>query len=221
MEKSYWQERWDKKEIGFNQATPNVLLQKFFNNLSLKPGSRILVPLCGKSIDMLWLVEQGMQVIGIELSEQACLAFFEENDLAYVKETTYDGVVTFSNSEITLYSGDFFTFTKDQLGNIDDVYDRAALIALPKDLRTQYVSHLKSLLLPTTQLILLTTSYDQETMQGPPFSVVPAEVNALYGSNMKIEMLYDKPFTEISEHLYEKGLRAATEYVFKGKFLSF
>jgi thiopurine S-methyltransferase len=180
--------------------------------LPLKPDNRIFVPLCGKSIDMLWLVQQGYEVIGHELSVLACHAFFEENGISveYVQEEKF---TVFKSPGITLFAGDFFKLDKTLLANVDAVYDRAALIALPSDMRKKYVNQLRNLIPPLTPIFLITTDYPQEDMQGPPFSVGEAEVHALF-EGASIHQLYNRAFKTMPDHLMRRGLRMAYEQAY-------
>ncbi|MDE2387962.1 MAG: thiopurine S-methyltransferase, partial [Betaproteobacteria bacterium] len=82
MQKEYWQERWNRNDTGFHQTEINPYLREFWQRLQLSPASTVLVPLCGKSLDMLWLRQQGHAVLGVELSTIAAQAFFTENKLA-------------------------------------------------------------------------------------------------------------------------------------------
>lgn len=213
MNHDYWHEKWKKNEIGFNQKNPNRLMQRYFKILDLKLGSRVLVPLCGKSIDMLMFMKQGYKVIGIEINEQACKAFFEENKISY-KIKNLDNFIVYFNSRVTLFVGDFFQLNTEVLGGVDAVYDRAALIALPIELRKRYVDHLSELLSEQAKILLITTSYHQHEMAGPPFSVDESEVNALFNSKFKIKHLHSQDFTEIPDHLRTKGLLQAKEEVY-------
>ena len=213
MDKAFWHQKWEKKEIGFNQSQPNKLMQHYFSSLELKPRSRVFVPLCGQSIDMLWLVNQGYKVVGIELSQIACTAFFKEFNIP-VKITDLNDFIVYSSDEITIFSGDFFKLSTSVLGKIDAVYDRAALIALPEDIRKSYSEHLIKLMTPTTSMFLITTKYNQNEMQGPPFSLDKAEVTALYGANFDINQLYSNKLPEVPPHLQAKGLVQAKEQVY-------
>jgi thiopurine S-methyltransferase len=211
----YWQEKWQQNEIGFNQSTPNILLQKYLPQFNLAVDAKILVPLCGKSIDMIWLSKQGYQVIGIELSPVACRAFFHEHNLL-MTTTHQDGFIIFKNLEknITLFCGDFFSINKNIIGSIDTIYDRAALIALPEKIRSKYVNYLVSLSDIHTKILLITTAYDQEQMNGPPFSVDENTVRSLYESHFSVHQCYNKPLKSIPNHLQSKGLRAANEQAY-------
>lgn len=81
MEPAFWQKRWADNQIGFHQAQVNPYLQKYWPRLQLAPASRVLVPLCGKSLDLAWLAGQGYRVLGVELSRQAVEGFFREHGL--------------------------------------------------------------------------------------------------------------------------------------------
>lgn len=213
MDKEFWDQKWQCNEIGFNQSQPNPLMQRYFASLGLQPGARILVPLCGKSIDMLWLAGQGYTVIGVEHNQLACKAFFQENKIP-VRVTENPDFIEFSSHEITLFSGDFFKMDKNISGRINAVYDRAALIALPSAIRRKYAMHLGQLVEAESDVFLITTAYDQSQMQGPPFSVDEDEVNMLFQTHFDINQLYSSPFREIPAHLYARGLSNAMEQVY-------
>jgi thiopurine S-methyltransferase len=212
MDKEYWHHKWQAREIGFNQSIPNKLMQRYFSTLQLAPGSRVFVPLCGQSIDMLWLASQGYQVVGVELSSIACSAFFNEHKIP-VKIREIDGFILYISEDVTLFSGDFFKLNNEILGEINAVYDRAALIALPENTRKSYARHLTQLMVSGTTMLLITTTYNQNEMQGPPFSVDEQEIRALYGAHFAINPLYRKQF-DVPPHLQSKGLLQATENAF-------
>ena len=171
------------------------------------------MPLCGKSVDMMWFLEQGYHVIGVELSLDACRAFFAENNLNF-DENKIEKFTIFHSDKITLLSGDFFDLSKDVLGSFDAVYDRAALIALPETLRIQYARKIIELSESNTKMLLITGAYNQNEMMGPPFSVDHKEVINHYGQCFKITELHNEPAV-ILPHLREKGLRQAYDLVFK------
>ncbi|WP_133138787.1 thiopurine S-methyltransferase [Legionella genomosp. 1] len=212
MDKNYWEEKWLARDIGFNQQQPNKLMQRYFPSLNLTPGSRIFVPLCGQSVDMLWLSEQDYLVIGVEYSQMACDAFFEENKIP-CRIVEVDNFTVYSSDTITLLSGDFFEIRPSVIGNIDAVYDRAALIALTAELRQAYARHLTELMRPETKMLLITTCYKQDEMRGPPFSVDEQEVTELYSDCFDINQLYNKPF-DVPSHLQNRGLKQGAEQVY-------
>lgn len=212
MDCEFWQSKWQSHDIAFNQVKPNELLQRYFHQLSLKPGSRIFVPLCGKSIDMIWLLSQGHHVVGVELSLIACNAFFQENRIS-VKTMNVDHFTVFESPQVTLFAGDFFKLNQSLLGRVDAVYDRAALIALPNERRKIYVDHLMKLINPSTPIFLITTHYPQEDMQGPPFSVGEEELGMLF-SGLFMKQIYNKSIKSLPDHLIQKGLKRAKEQVY-------
>jgi thiopurine S-methyltransferase len=186
---NFWRGRWKRGEIGWHQSEIEPGLVKW---ASQRKPSRILVPLCGKSLDLIWLASKGYEVIGVELSELACEALFSENQIEYRKSSA-QGFNVFTAPGLTIFNGDFFKLSPELLGPIGAVYDRAALIALPEDVRTKYSAHLMKLIGPSfendfgfLQIIIERTPYD---LTGPPFSVSPKEVEAFYGKKFKIEIL--------------------------------
>ena len=153
MELSFWQQRWQENKIGFHLNSVNPLLIKYLEKLQLGPGQQIFVPLCGKSLDLIWLAEQGYRVMGIELSQVAVDAFFAENNLEPYKVKR--GELTFYQSGlITLVSGDFYQLTASQMVNVAAVYDRASLVALPEKMRLAYCEHLNQICAMQPRLIV-------------------------------------------------------------------
>jgi thiopurine S-methyltransferase len=175
MKPEYWLERWQENRIGFHRVDPNPRLVE--HHRALNDTIRMLVPLCGKSVDLEWLAVHGFEVVGVELSEKAAHDFFAERNVTPVREQR-GAFVVYQHSTISIWVGDFFASDADELGYCDAVYDRAAMIALPRELRQRYVEHLPQLLSPKAKLLLVTLHYDAEG--GPPFSVSPEEVAQSY-----------------------------------------
>jgi thiopurine S-methyltransferase len=179
MEVDFWQQRWREGQIGFHLQEVNPLLRMYWPLLRLPQGARVLVPLCGKSRDLAWLAAQGYQVIGVELSSLAVNAFFEEQRLCPVQQAHGQHSGHYVDG-IEIWCGDFFDLHPSQVGQVDAIYDRAALIALPEAMRGRYVQQLLALAGAVPQL-LITLDYPQDKMAGPPFAVSTQEVTRLYG----------------------------------------
>ena len=175
MRPEYWTERWREGRTGFHRADVNPRLVQ--HQAVLNDSIRVLVPLCGKSVDLEWLAVHGFEVVGIELSELAARAFFEERGFA-PEPVERGSFVEYRHGNVTIFVGDFFAASTQQLGHFDAAYDRAAMIALPEALRARYVAQLQTLLAPKAKLLLLTLYFD--AAGGPPFSVSPDEVRASY-----------------------------------------
>ena len=188
MDEAFWQRRWARNEIGFHLNEVNPYLRRHWPSLGLAPGARVLVPLCGKSLDMAWLADQGLAVLGVELSERAAEDFFTEHGL--VPDVSVQGELkVYRAGNVEIRCGDFFAVTPDDVADCRALYDRAALIALPSDMRQRYVNHLASILAPGCQGLLITLDYQQEQMSGPPFAVGDAEVRDLLNTRWKIKLL--------------------------------
>lgn len=186
MEHSFWLERWEQNQIGFHQSEINAYLSAHWRELGLADGAPVFVPLCGKSLDMLWLREQGHQVVGVELSEKAVAAFFDENAIS-AKVQRGEAFTIYRAEGLRLLVGDFFALTVDDLDGCRAVYDRASLIALPPELRRNYAEHMANLLPQGASILLVTMEYPEGALEGPPFSVSEEEVQALYAGQFSIE----------------------------------
>lgn len=213
MEKNFWLERWERAETGFHQGEINPYLQQYWHKLGLPRGSVAFVPLCGKSRDMLWLREQGHPVLGVELSAIAVQEFFEEN--GYRPSRDFCGNFERHQADnIQILYGDFFDLRKDDLKEVEAVYDRASMVALPPEMRERYVRHLLEILPPSTQMLLLTFDYHQPEMPGPPFAVSVDEVASLYRGRAQVSLLAQLDALDSNPRFRERGLRRLQENIF-------
>lgn len=174
MDTRFWHQKWEKNDIGFHGSAANPLLLKYFNALSLAQGSRVFLPLCGKTLDISWLLANGYRVAGAELSKVAIEQLFAELGL----EPEISGVGEldrYSAKNIDIFVGDIFDLSENMLGLVDAIYDRAALVALPEAVRNRYTAHLMKIADKAPQL-LISYEYDQSLMEGPPFSISADEV---------------------------------------------
>lgn len=178
-----WLGRWQAGRTGWHEPAGNAALKEFWP--ALPPGSRVLVPLCGKAPDLAWLAQRGLHVTGVELSPLAIEAFFAEQGMAYRCETA-DRFVRYvaEAAMIELWCGDFFDFSAEPF---DAVFDRGSLIALPRDTRFRYAKHCDALLRPGAYRLLVTLEYDQSQVAGPPFSVPADEVRAYWPSLQRLD----------------------------------
>lgn len=192
MHPDFWHQRWQENRIGFHQNAPTPLLQKHWPALGIPAGARVFVPLAGKSLDMLWLAGQGHRVLGVELSRLAVEQFFAEHGLHPDIETTRHGT-HHRAGDIELVCGDAFALDEAILAGCSAVFDRAALIALPPELRQRYVRELHARLPSGCRGLLITLEYPQDERAGPPFSVPEDEVRSLYGGDWRIELRERRP----------------------------
>lgn len=187
MEANFWREKWAQGQIGFHQSEANPLLVDNMARLALPPGSRVFVPLCGKTRDIAWLLSQGYRVCGAELVETAVAQLFDELGMAPV--ITPEGAGRrYRAAEVDIVVGDLFALSAEALGAVDAVYDRAALVALPLAMRERYAAHLSALTGAAPQL-LVTFVYDQSVMSGPPFSVSRDEVHRHYRDRHDVSLI--------------------------------
>lgn len=187
MDKNFWLERWEKNNITFHLQTVNPALIKYYHSFKLKKKSKIFIPLCGKSLDIKWLASNNLIVTGVELSELAVVQLFSELEL--IPDISIIGdYKLFSAKNILIYVGDFFNLTPSMVGNIDLIYDRAALVALPNEMRKKYTEHLMNITRCAEQL-LVTYNYSQTDLDGPPFSISRDEIELYYAKVYLIKIL--------------------------------
>ena len=202
MDAEFWHERWHRNEIGFHQPEGNASLRSGWPQVPAPAAARVLVPLCGKSEDMAWLAGQGCRVVGVELSGAAVRAFIEAHGLEAGPADSAPGLEGLRAGGYEFHVGDFFALDADDLGAVDAVYDRAALIALPAGMRRRYAAKLLALA-GRAPILLITLEYPPKDMQGPPFSVPEAEVRSLFGGDRQVAALGERDVLGA-----ESGLRA-------------
>ncbi len=191
MDAKFWHQKWQKNEIAFHGNEANPLLVQYFGRLCLQKKSRIFLPLCGKTLDIAWLLSQGYRVAGAELVETAIVQLFEQ--LGVKPEISEAGAMKrFSAANIDIFVGNVFDLSSELLGPVDAVYDRAALVALPKEIRVRYTEHLRNITSHAPQLVIC-YEYDQSRMDGPPFSISHEEINGHY------QRFYDLTLLESAE----------------------
>ena len=193
MRPEFWHQRWQGKQIGFHQNTPTPLLLKHWSALDAAFDGLVFVPLCGKSLDMHWLEDQGQRVLGAELSQLAVEQFFDDAGLIpEIRKTRYGTLYTVG--DIHIVCGDVFLLARARImRGCDAVFDRAALIALPPETRRRYVSEVYSRLPSGCRGLLITLEYPQDERAGPPFSVPEDEVRALFARDWQVELLERRP----------------------------
>lgn len=212
MEREFWLERWREHQLGWHRDDVNPLLTEYWSSLELGAGSKVFVPLCGKTLDMGYLASLGHEVLGCELSSIAVREFFTEAGIVY--ESVQEGrFVRHRGGSITILQGDVFDLDASLLSGVAAVYDRGALIALPPDMRGRYVELLMSGLPQSVRTLLLSLEYDQSLVGGPPFSVPEAQVRATYGESHEVTRLFSEVTPEIPPRFSELGLGGSSSPV--------
>jgi thiopurine S-methyltransferase len=213
MNEDFWHQRWNQNQIGFHQQQGNRKLNRFWSKTRAASGGRVFVPLCGKSMDMIWLHQAGYKVVGVELSPIATADFFRENNLEF-RTRPHGGMTLWESEGLSIYCGDFFTLGSQDLHDVVAVYERASLVAFPAAMRPRYADHLLSILPPAANMLLLTLTYPQQQMQGPPFSVPDEEVRNLFSEDYSVDLLASDDVLEEHQRFREKGLTSLFESVY-------
>jgi len=211
MNPQFWITAWEEGRTNFHQASYHEKLTEFFPKLVPRAGDNVLVPLCGKSKDMLYLHGLGLNVHGVELYQQAVEDFFGENKLLPVQKAHEDEFEQYTYKNILISCGDLFKLEKDRA--FDFVYDRASLVALPPEMRKSYAEVIKRSLKPGGKCLLIAYEYDQSKLSGPPFSVTTEEIHELYSNRFSIKLLESKESTKEGLRLSSLECLKQTVYV--------
>lgn len=187
MKAEFWHQRWKSKEIQFHEHTANPFLVRHLHSLALPPSSRVFVPMCGKTLDIGWLLARGHRVVAAELSEDAVEQLFAELGIE-ARRTAAGRLIHYQADHIDVFVGDVFDVSRETLGPVDAVYDRAALVALPEEMRWRYTRHMNEVTNEAPQL-LISYEYDQRLLDGPPFALSENEVAVHYGHTHELTLL--------------------------------
>jgi len=216
MEPAFWHRKWADNQIGFHQAEASPYLQRYWPALGLAVGSRVLVPLCGKSLDLAWLAGQGHRVLGVELSRRAVEDFFLEHGLA-AQVSQQGAFEVWRSGDVELWCGDIFALQAEDVADCTGLYDRAALIALPAPMRERYCALLSTVMPVGGKGMLVALDYDQALLAGPPFSVGDAEVRQGF-AGWRIEALEANELIEESPKFQQAGMASLLERVYRLHF---
>lgn len=212
MNREFWISRWAEDRIGFHRDRVHPALARFHGQVAPGPPGRVLVPLCGKSHDLVWLADRGHTVLGVDLSPIAARSLAEEHGLDFT--STEGGPFTrLRAGRIEFRVGDFFDLDPEEVGRFPLLYDRAALIALPAELRGPYAEHTQKLLEYEANILLITIDYGAGLNSGPPFAVTESEVRALY-AGFRIEKLDERDCLDEEPRFRERGLDRMTEVTY-------
>ena len=206
-----WESRWQEDRIGFHLKEVNPYLMQFADQLLHQNPERVFVPLCGKTLDLCWLTTKTKKVIGVELVSKAVQDFFAENKIDYLLQQD-ETLQKFSSKSIDIYLGDFFDLNPEQTSSFKAIYDRASIVAIEKPDRKEYVDHLISFLDPAGRILLITLEYNQNQMEGPPYSVPQEEIESLFSPLCSLKLL--ETCDVLDDRFRKKGLTHLLEHVF-------
>jgi thiopurine S-methyltransferase len=217
MNPDFWHARWREGRTGFHKPAVNPHLVANLEHLGAPQGeAAVFVPLCGKSVDPAYLTTLGFRVVGVEVSELACRALFEEQSIPFVERQS-GSYLRFEAGSLSVLCGDYFALAPGDLGPLGAAWDRAALIAMPPERRAAYVATMTRLLPPGAPLLLVSVAYPEGAMQGPPFSVPDSEVRTLLGDAFRIESSTEHDALDDQPRFRESGLNALHETVYRAR----
>jgi thiopurine S-methyltransferase len=214
MERDFWLERWREARTGFHQDAPTPLLLKHWPAVGAEPGCRVFVPLAGKSLDMAWFASQEYRVLGAELSPLAVAQFFESQGVEPSVNEAADGIHHLAGP-IELVQGDVFALDTDAVASCMAVFDRAAIIALPREMRARYVREVYGKLPSGCRGLLITLEYPQQEKAGPPFSVAEDEVRSLFDGEWRVTLLERRDILEQQPNFQAEGVTGLETVVYR------
>lgn len=200
MKHDFWNERWERRQIGFHEGRPNRFLLQYVDRLG--PPGAVFVPLCGMSLDLDALAERGFRVTGCEFVERAALDFFRRRGEEATRRLLGDFEVFEGPSGVRIARGDVFDYTPEE-GLFDAIFDRAALVAIAPDQRERYAAKLAGLLRPGGKVLLVSLEHDAGS--GPPFDVDRTAVERLFAGAFTIEELSSEDILAESANIASKG----------------
>lgn len=214
MKAEFWLGKWESDEIGFHQEAVNEMLRAHWSEVGVPEGASVLVPLCGKSLDMCWLAEQGHRVVGLEISPLACEAFFAELGVE-PREEAIGALRRLSAGPYRILQGDFFAAGAEDVGPVAALYDRAALVAMPPAMQAVYVRQLLSLLAPGAVGLVNCLEYPPETMDGPPFCIGEPRLRELLEPACRVRRLSARGVNLEGTSLEGRGLVGLAETAYR------
>jgi thiopurine S-methyltransferase len=214
VQPDFWLDRWRTAQIGFHQASVDRHLKAYWPLLELPASSPVFVPLCGKSLDLMWLRERGHSVKGVELSPVALESFFMEQGIP-ARRRVLSSFDVYEADGFTLFCGDYFKLTPALLGSVSAVYDRAALISWTPAAREAYIKQLTGLTRPGTQMLLIVVEFPPEQMKGPPFPLTRDAIDDLYADRYSIEELGRHEILDLEPRLKARGLTELREVCYR------
>ncbi len=205
MEISYWQSRWRKNNTGWHMDQVYPPLPDIWTRASFKSNACVLVPLCGKSLDLHWLAERAKHVIGVEVSQQALQEVIQKHAEQFTRDSSH-GFTIYHSERMELWEGDFLKLPTSEIPAPDIIYDKAAMVALPPTSRPDYAQKLLDCCGEDTQILLQTFKYNQDEMTGPPFSVDAKEISRHFGKRFSLRLMHEQSkFDELSK-FQQRGL---------------
>jgi thiopurine S-methyltransferase len=205
MEISYWQSRWNKNKTGWHMDSVYPPLPEIWSRLAIKPHARVLVPFCGKSLDLRWLTEQGHHVTGVDVSQKALHEVMHQNPHTFSQDSSH-GFTIYRSDSLELWQGDFIKLPAQGIATPDIIYDKASIIAQPREQRKAYAQKVLELCGKKTRILLQTFEYKQEEMNGPPFSVDENEVRELLGQQFTITLEHEQSKMKELSKFQQRGL---------------
>jgi len=219
-----WHSRWNANNTRWHLPGANPHLHRFLTEFlptagaphAVGMGPRVLLPLCGKAVDMAHLARLGFRVVGIEGVRQAVDEFAQEHSpmghsvsiglpptldpglfrAHAVLIGAGDGETTRTEPPppVLMIEGDFLKVGQKEaeaLVPFEAAFDRGSLVAVAPNSRPEYALALSNLIAPGGRVLLVTVEHDafSNGSLGPPFEVTESDVHTLFASDFDVRLL--------------------------------
>ena len=213
MEPNFWTKRWQEGEIGFHREDAHNYLIQYWQTLKLEPETEVLVPLCGKSTDMVWLAGRATTSLGSSCHRSPWMPSSPSRNLQPTTRVSGPFMIK-EAGPYTIWCGDIFTLPPDVTKDISAVYDRAALVAFPPAMQASYAAKLATLTPAGVPTMLVGLAYRQGEISGPPFSTPLPQVAMLFGPTHSLAIVESRDGLEQSQNLKERGVSWLEELLY-------
>ncbi|MCB0272149.1 MAG: hypothetical protein KDD46_03965 [Bdellovibrionales bacterium] len=207
----YWKKRWLSGDIGWHQNEVHPLLVKYYDAYSLRNENHFFFPLCGKTLDVDWILQKGHQVTCVEISEIAIEEIAKRLHIHWQMRTENNFTV-YQHDKLTIYKGDYFDCVNLDIPPIDVVFDRGAFVAIDPKKREKYANIYKKL--HPKKMFLVLYRYDLNASTSPPFAFEEGEIEKLLTSDFDIDKLEENEMLSQAPNMQNRQIYSFYQEVF-------
>lgn len=224
MNKDFWEKKWGQNQLGFHLPQGFPLLDQITQNWNPAEGG-VILPLCGKSYDLIKLAQRGFHVSGIEIVEEARAQFEQENSqvlkkVSDVNSNPHQYKLKDGPGQITWFHQDIFEMNFQTLSKAAYWFDRAAVVALSFEQRRKYFKIIENVFqgphpvgIGLQEGIMINLEYEHHEIIGPPFCVALKEIKEALPDLEVIELRSDVRQVPHDHKLFKNGITETIQRV--------
>lgn len=214
MDVSYWKKRWLDGQTGWHENEVHPLLIKYYDFLSLSLKKHFFFPLCGKTLDLDWILSKNHTTTGVEASEIAIKEVENRLKVSF-KKAAYQNFTKHTFGNLTLMQGNYFDLDTTLIDPIDVVFDRGAFVAIHPNQRKKYIEMYNKLLTHESIILLVAYQYNENASTNPPYSLSELQIRALMEPDFDIEICESEEILDIDPKFKERGINVFARNVYK------